>query len=567
MATFAISCPSCGSYAEAKKGFLGTGTKGTGLLGTGLFSKEIICSCNHKINIETDKINSTNCPHCKNDVVYDQSKGDAALCPVCKGTINTVADVAKTAQISCPKCSCNIQVNKNSTSYDCPICGEQNIDVQQRIGLANIAVSGIASVIKYEGDNETFIWKHPIENFNFGSQLIVHESQEAVFFMNGQALDLFAAGRHTLETQNMPLVGDLLGEATGGVTPFHCEVYFINKTEQLAIKWGTDTKLEYVEPAYGFPIQIGASGEMALRVEDSRKLLVKIVGTEGGITQQGFVQKMRAFLMIRIKNYLASYIKRERINIFEIDEHLLNISEALHEQFKPDFLDYGISMERFFVATILKPEDDHNYRRFKELHFRQYADVAEARLAQQTGLIDQETQKQRMILEAEGLAQKRALEGYTYQDERGFDVAERVAANEAVGQMSNLGVGLGTMVGVGGAVGGAVGGMMQNTMGALNSGGVIPQNQTEPPKEPKEASATAPCTKCNAPLPTNAKFCLECGQPALSENEVICPSCGIKTIKGKFCLDCGASMIKKCSGCNTEIPAGGKFCLECGQKV
>jgi membrane protease subunit (stomatin/prohibitin family) len=126
----------------------------------------------------------------------------------------------------------------------------------------------IASVIKYEGGNDTFIWKHPIQDFNTGSQLIVHESQEAVFFMNGQALDLFPAGRHTLETQNMPLVGRFFSKPTGGVTPFHCEVYFINKTEQLSIKWGTDTKLEYVEPTYGFPIQLGASGEMSLRVED-----------------------------------------------------------------------------------------------------------------------------------------------------------------------------------------------------------------------------------------------------------------------------------------------------------
>ncbi|MCL2217442.1 MAG: SPFH domain-containing protein [Defluviitaleaceae bacterium] len=540
MANFAIACPSCGKYAEVRKGFfggtsglagIGSGAVGTGLLGTGLLgSKSINCNCGKSIHIDADKMAARDCPHCGNTVMYDQSKGESAHCPVCQGAVNTIADVALTAYISCPRCSCNLQVDKKladerQPTYTCPIC-DASIDVRQRIGLANIAASGIASVIKYEGDNSTFIWKHPVENFNFGSQLIVHESQEAIFFMNGQALDLFPPGRHTLETQNLPLVGELFAAPTGGVTPFHCEVYFINKTEQLAIKWGTDSKLEYVEPAYGFPIQIGASGEMSLRVEDSRKLLVKIVGTEKGISQQEFVQKVRAFLMIRIKNHLASYIKRERINIFEIDEHLLNISEALHEQFKPDFFDYGMAMERFFVTAIVKPEEDHSYRRFKELHFRQYADVAEARLRQQTGLIDQETQKHRMILEAEGLAQKRALEGYTYQDERGFDVAERVATNEAVGQMSNLGVGLGMMAGVGGVVGSQVGNMMQNTMGAAT-------NSTPPPP-----TSVSPCAKCGKPLPANAKFCLECGTP----------------------------IAKKCPGCGTEIPIGGKFCLECGQK-
>ena len=416
--------------------------------------------------------------------------------------------------------------------------------------------NAIANVIKYEGDNNTFIWKYPLEDFNTGSQLIVHENQEAVFFMDGQALDLFGPGRHTLQTQNLPLVGKFFKAPLGGVTPFHCEVYFINKTEQLSIKWGTDSKLEYVEPQYGFPIQIGASGEMSLRVEDSRKLLVKVVGTEKGITHQSFIQKMRAFLMTRIKNHLAAYIKRESINIFEIDEHLLSMSEALHGFFTPDFLDYGVAMERFFVTTIVKPEEDSNYRRFKELHFRQYADIAEAKLRQQTGVIDQETQKQRMIIESEGLAQKRAIEGFTYHEERGFDVAERVAANEASGQLANMGTGLAMMTGVSGALGAQVGGMVNNAMGGItaNQAGAAP-------------TATSACGKCGNALPANAKFCLECGQAVLSESEIICPACNTKTPKGKFCLECGESMIKKCSGCGTEVPPNGKFCLECGGKL
>ena len=135
----------------------------------------------------------------------------------------------------------------------------------------------IADIIKYEGDNSTFIWKHPCEDFNYLTQLIVHESQEAIFFMNGQALDLFGPGRHTLETQNIPIVGKLLNRATGGESPFHCEVYFINKTVQMAIKWGTDSKVRYIDPNYGIPIEIGACGELNLAVSDSRKLLLKLV--------------------------------------------------------------------------------------------------------------------------------------------------------------------------------------------------------------------------------------------------------------------------------------------------
>lgn len=323
-----------------------------------------------------------------------------------------------------------------------------------------------AQIIKYEGDNSTFIWKHPCEDFNSFTQLIVHESQEAIFFLNGQALDLFGVGRYTLETQNIPKLGKILNRTTGDRTPFHCEVYFINKTEQMAIRWGTDSKVQFIEPTYGFPISIGASGDMSLRVEDSRKLLIKLVGTENILEQQKLVGFFRAFLMTRVKTYIASVIKATKINIFEIDERLTEFSENIHNLLRPDFADYGIALEKFFVTTIVKPDGDAQYEKFKELHFRQYADIAEAKLRQQTDLINAQTEAQKIVIDSQAQATKRAQEGYTYAQERGFDVAEKVAENEAVGQFTNIGVGLGTMAGVGGAVGGVVGGAVNNAMGS-----------------------------------------------------------------------------------------------------
>lgn len=324
----------------------------------------------------------------------------------------------------------------------------------------------IVDLIKYEGDNSTFIWKHPCEDFNSMTQLVVHESQEAIFFMNGQALDLLGPGRYTLETENIPKIGKLLNRATGDTSPFHCEVYFINKTEQMSVKWGTDSKVQYIEPTYGFPLSIGASGEMSLRVEDSRKLLVKLVGTENFLGQQKLVGFFRAFLMTRVKTYIAQVMKSSAINIFEIDEHLTTFSESIHKLLIPDFADYGVALERFFVTTIVRPDGDPQYEKFKELHFRQYADIAEAKLRQQTDLIYAQTEAQKVVIDSQAQATKRAQEGYTYAQERGFDVAEKVAQNEAVGQFTNMGVGLGTMAGVGGAVGGVVGNAVNGAMQA-----------------------------------------------------------------------------------------------------
>ncbi len=336
----------------------------------------------------------------------------------------------------------------------------------------------LADIIKYEGDNSTFIWKHPLEDFNSLTQLVVHESQEAIFMMNGQALDLFGPGRYTLETQNILLISKYINKTTGDKTPFHCEVYFINKTEQMAIKWGTDSKVQFMEPTYNFPISIGASGEMSLRTEDSRKLLVKLVGTEKSLGQDNLVRYFRAFLMTRVKSYIAQVIREQKINIFEIDEYINDMSAALLKMLKPDFEDYGISLERFFVTTIVKPDGESTYEKFKSLHFRQYADIAEAKLRQQTAVIDAETQAQRTVIESQAMATKRQQEGYTYQQERGFDVAQDVAKNEAVGQFTNMGVGFGTMAGVGGAVGGVVGNAVSNALDSAN----LPQ-QTEQPQD------------------------------------------------------------------------------------
>lgn len=337
----------------------------------------------------------------------------------------------------------------------------------------------IADIIKYEGDNTTFIWKHPCEDFNALTQLIVHESQEAIFMMNGQALDLFGPGRYTLETQNIPLIGKALNIPTGGQTPFHCEVYFINKTEQMAIKWGTDSKVQFMEPTFNFPLAIGASGEMSLRVNDSRKLLIKLVGTEDFLGQSGLTRYFRAFLMTRVKSYIAQVIQQQKINIFEIDAHLNELSAALMKLLQPDFDDYGIALERFFLTTVVKPDGEPTYEKFKSLYFRQYADITEARIRQQTQVIDAETEAQKTVIASQAMATKRAQEGYTYQQERGFDVAQDVAKNEATGQFTNMGVGLGTMAGVGGAVGGLVGNAVN---GALDSTG-SPQPQHPVPSD------------------------------------------------------------------------------------
>ena len=444
----------------------------------------------------------------------------------------------------------------------------------------------LASVIKYEGDNSTFVWKHPCEDFTTSTQLIVHESQEAIFFLNGQALDLFGPGRHTLETQNIPLLRRLINAPTGGNTPFHCEVYFVNKAEQMALRWGTDSKIQYVERTYGFPLSIGASGEMALSVDDSRKLLVKLVGTEKALGRTQLIAYFRSILMTRAKTYLAQVMRESAISIFEVDESLERFSEDIKRKLVPDFLDYGLRLELFYVTTVVKPDGDPQYERFKDLHFRQYADIAEAKLLQQTEVIHAQTQAQKVIIDSQAQATKRAQEGYTYQQERGFDVAQDIARNEAVGQFANMGVGLGVMTGVGGTVGGVVGGAVTDAFAGMVGGSAgasvgveaplgvevtsdagaapaavafgqsaqgaqfvqpqqaqQPQPQTHPQsvQQPQPQEAVGFCDQCGAQLEPGAVFCDQCGASVAACNQNTCVNCGYEFSKpGKFCPKCGA---------------------------
>ena len=307
MSKFVIECPSCGRYAEARKGFFAR--------------KKIDCACGHVINVRTEKLTSRECPHCGNNVVFDQSKGAAAKCPVCHEPINTMAEQSNTVEFSCAQCGIRLRTTKGAATYTCPVCDSVN-DVAERVATEKIKHDGLASIIKYEGDNSTFIWKHPIEDFNYGSQLIVHESQEAIFFKDGQALDLFGPGRYTLETQQLPILEKFYKLPTDTEGTFHSEVYFINKTVQMAIKWGTPEQVRFIDPLTGTPLGIGASGEMNLMVSDSRKLLIKLVGTMKGIAWEegpGFTKSLQAsfrpLISNAVKTNLPMVIKQNEIDL------------------------------------------------------------------------------------------------------------------------------------------------------------------------------------------------------------------------------------------------------------
>ena len=479
----------------------------------------------------------------------------------------------------------------------------------------------LSELIKYEGDNSTFIWKYPSEDFNCMTELVVHESQEAVFMANGKAADRFGPGRYKLDAKNIPILTSLLNIVTG-VAVFHCEVFFINKTVQMALKWGTDSKVRFVEPTMGVPLELGASGEMNLAVSDGIKLLVKLVGTMNGISWddrgEGFTKSLqvsfRSLISTAVKSNLAASIKQKNIDIIEVDEHLMELSDNLKDKIVPGFEEYGLTIPQFYLTHVVLPEEDPNYKRLKDLHtinLQKNMAAAEAEVrtaqaqskasymtaeaeaeaqikaAQRGAILEAQTteteiskrEAEREIIRAQAEAQKTQIQGmaeasvmqakgYNQKDVLQADVQKAYA--EGIGNMgpaissgggsSVMGdmIGLGVGMAAASAIAPQMGNMMQNMGAGMQP---APQQQT--------TANTIKCPTCGKELPENAKFCLECGTKIeqLAENEMICPSCGKKTPKGKFCMECGAPLVNKCPNCGAEVPQGGKFCLECGTKL
>ena len=606
MAKFAIACPKCGKYAEGKTGFFAR--------------KKIECSYGNIIDVRIDKLAARECPHCGNQIVYDQTKGADAVCPICQEKVNTLADQQKLQVFSCRQCGIRLSTAGSASTFICPVCDCKN-DVQERLISEKIRKDGLASIIKYEGDNSTFIWKHPIEDFNYGSQLIVHESQEAIFFKDGQALDLFGPGRYTLETQQLPLLEKAYNLPTDTEGTFHSEVYFINKTVQMAIKWGTPEKVRFIDPLTGTPLQLGASGEMNMQVSNSRKLLVKLVGTMNGISwedgpglSKSLQASFRPLITSAVKVNLPTVINKEAIDLLEIDSKLDVISTSLREAILPGFEDYGLTVPQFYVTNVVLPEDDPNFRRIRELHtitlqtriYQAEATVKtakaqsetlyrtaeeqskaaieaahrEAELQRQTTeteIARREAERKVIGAQAEAQAQRMAglteaeimrAKGYTQRDVLQAEVQKSYA--EGIGNMGPV------ISGGGGSS--IVGDMMGLGVGMAAASAIAPQlgnmmqgfNPMGQPETVPFAGNTWDCSCGQKGILGN--FCSNCGnrKPAPAVATTWDCACGQKGITGNFCSNCGARKPEpkpatwNCSCGRKGIT--GNFCDNCGKK-
>jgi membrane protease subunit (stomatin/prohibitin family) len=281
-------------------------------------------------------------------------------------------------------------------------------------------------------------------DFRLGSQVIVRESQVAVFFRDGRALDTFGPGRHTLQTYNLPILSGLIGLATNGKTPFPAEVVFVNLRQFIDQKWGTPEPITLRDPSLGMA-RLRAFGSYAYQVANPSQFVNQIAGTQGIFTTAGLADYLRNIIIQRFTDVLGT----QQRSLLDLASQYGEVALSTGGQLRDDFAAIGLTLSAFYVTAITPTEE-----------------TAKA--------IDE-----RAAMGAIG-----DMDAYMK-----FKSARAIgdAANNPSGN-AGAGVGLGAGIGLGAGLAGMVGQAFQNT-----------QQQAAPPAaQPVAPAAAAPAA--NAPL-------------------------------------------------------------------
>jgi membrane protease subunit (stomatin/prohibitin family) len=280
--------------------------------------------------------------------------------------------------------------------------------------------------IKYDADkNDEIVWKYPSENIKLGGQLVVNQSQEALFVKHGQALDLFGPGTHTLVTGNIPLLGGLINLPFGGDTPFTAEVWYVNKTIKRDLKWGTKSPIVVIDPKYQIPISLRSFGRWGYKIIESRSFLQQIVGTLEKVSSETIYEYFISLLLQKFTKALSTILAKQGMSFFEVHMFLDEIGDFAKNELESEFNSFGIELISLDIENVNIPSEE------KEKI--------------------QHVMNQRF--EAEQLSG--ANIGQSYSTIKSFDVLQAAAENEGgeAGGMMAAGLGLGVGAGVGAGVG------------------------------------------------------------------------------------------------------------------
>ncbi len=355
---------------------------------------------------------------------------------------------------------------------------------------------------------DTILYRFPVagQEIKNGAQLIVRESQAAVFVFEGQVADVFGPGRYTIDGGNTPVLSKLGAWKYGFDSPFKAEVYFVNVKQFTDMKWGTANPIMLRDADFGI-VRLRAFGAYSLRVADPQTFIKEVAGTNGKFDTEDIDTQLKRAIVTEFSDAIGEM----KIPALDLAAQYKELGEAIRAKINEDFKTYGLEVTKFYVENISLPPEV------------------------------EEAMDKRSSMGALGSAEQ-------YMKFQAADALRDAAQNEGGG--AGLGAGLGAGFAVGGQMANAFGGQGQQQQ----SGG--------------QQTNTIPCPTCGKPNAVGTKFCGDCGAK-METAKVPCVKCGAELREGaKFCSECGASQEKaKCSNCQAELAPGAKFCPECGTKT
>jgi membrane protease subunit (stomatin/prohibitin family) len=340
----------------------------------------------------------------------------------------------------------------------------------------------------------------------WGAQLTVRESQAAVFFYKGRAVEVFRAGRHTLKTGNIPILTKIASLPWGLTSPLRAEIYFTNLKVFTHLKWGTRDPVAFKDSELGL-IRLRAFGVFNLQIVQPALLVNRLVGTQGIYATKEIEDYLNQVIVSRLNDIMGEKIDTILNLPTRYDEMAAGLSQRLHQ----DFSHLGFNLANLYINAITPP-----------------AEVQQA--------ID-ERSRMGAIGDMNRFLQMKAA----------MALEKAAGAEGAAGNAMGLGVGF--------------------MMPAMLAQGLAGAGVSGPPAA---AQLQTQCHECRQLIPVDARFCPMCGHQLvvfrqcihcgknLTPNANFCPRCGKPADDKPVAWLCGR--------CQTENLADAKFCNQCGEK-
>jgi excisionase family DNA binding protein len=217
----------------------------------------------------------------------------------------------------------------------------------------------IFDVVEYSSEmRDEIVHRFPetgVADLRIGSQVIVRESQNVVFFRDGQALDTFGPGRHTIVTANVPLLVDFIGKAFNDRTPFTAEVYYVSMKEFADRKWGTPQPIIVRNPGVGLGVALlQGFGSYSFQVNDPQQFVTQVVGSQGIYRSQDIENRLRTMMLSKLQDLLGeSTTSRNVLDLIGLTEEL---GSGVRAKAQDDFLALGLTLKSFYIGN-LKPSE------------------------------------------------------------------------------------------------------------------------------------------------------------------------------------------------------------------